>query len=128
MSPQFRALRFQPRSRPLFDSSRVLEYAKIRTVLHSSVIEGELDVLGSEKRGIVKGSDRTANHSRSSHNVANNPNIILLYIACSRLSDRGEDAKVKGTRKVGGAEKSGKRKGQFPPVFFYVRAFSIQRT
>ena len=27
--------------------------------------------------------------------------------ACSRLSDSGEDAKVKGTRKVGGA---GKRK------------------
>ena len=27
-------------------------------------------------------------------------------VACSRLSDSGEDAKVKSTRKVGGAKKS----------------------
>ena len=26
----------------------------------------------------------------------------VLFLACSRLSDSGEDAKVKGTRKVGG--------------------------
>ena len=47
---------------------------------------------------------------------------FAAIIACSRLSDSGEDAKVKGTRKVGGAKKR-KRKGgsrpfspQFPPV------------
>ena len=28
----------------------------------------------------------------------------VLFLACSRLSDSGEDAKVKGTRKVGGAK------------------------
>ena len=33
---------------------------------------------------------------------------FVLRIACSRLSDSGEDTKVKGMRKVGGA---GKRKG-----------------
>ena len=33
-------------------------------------------------------------------------------VACSRLSDGGEDAKEKGTRKVGGA---GKRKGERAP-------------
>ena len=32
-------------------------------------------------------------------------------VACSRLSDSGEDSKVKGTRKVGG-EKKRKRKGE----------------
>ena len=32
-------------------------------------------------------------------------------LACFRLSGSGEDAKVKGTRKVGGAKKS-KRKGE----------------
>ena len=49
-------------------------------------------------------------------------------IACSRLSDCGEDAKVKGMRKVGGAGKKGKRK---PPLlspvsspFIFVFAFS----
>ena len=69
----------------------------------------------------MKGSDRTANHSRSSHNVPNKSQTTPIsnsYIARSRLSDRGENAKVKSTRKVGGAGKSGKRKGQFPPVFF----------
>ena len=45
-------------------------------------------------------------------------------IACSRLSDSREDAKVKGTRKVGGA---GKRKKEaaalLPPVFFLCSRF-----
>ena len=30
---------------------------------------------------------------------------LLFSLACSRLSDSGEDVKEKGTRKVGGAEK-----------------------
>ena len=34
-------------------------------------------------------------------------------VACSRLSDSGEDTKVKGTRKVGGAKKR-KRKEEIP--------------
>ena len=33
-------------------------------------------------------------------------------VASSRLSDSGEDAKVKGTRKVGGAGKRKKEKGR----------------
>ena len=37
-----------------------------------------------------------------------------IELACSRLSDSGEDAKEQGTRKVGGA---GKRK-KFPPELF----------
>ena len=37
--------------------------------------------------------------------------------ACSRLSDSGEDAKVKGTRKV----------GSFLSFYFRLRAFLIQR-
>ena len=37
-------------------------------------------------------------------------------LACSRLSDSGEDAKVKGTRKVGG-RKRGKGR-EFAPVLF----------
>ena len=32
-------------------------------------------------------------------------NLGGIVLACSRLSDSGEDAKVKGTRKVGGAKK-----------------------
>ena len=36
-------------------------------------------------------------------------------IACSRLSDSGQDAKEKGTLKVGGAKKR-KRKGEREPV------------
>ena len=36
---------------------------------------------------------------------------FVLRIACSRLSGSGEDTKVKGTRKVGGAEK--KEKGEY---------------
>ena len=40
-----------------------------------------------------------------------------------------EDAKVKGTRKVGGAEKKGTAPSlpSFLPFFFYVRTFSIQQ-
>ena len=41
-------------------------------------------------------------------------------LACSRLSDSAEDAKVKGTRRVDGAVSS--------PFYFCVRTFSIQRT
>ena len=52
-------------------------------------------------------------------------------VACSRLSDSGEDAKEKGTRKVGGAGKR-KRPPLLSPVsspfYFRVCAFSIQRT
>ena len=32
-------------------------------------------------------------------------NLGGVVLACSRLSDSGEDAKVKGTRKFGGAKK-----------------------
>ena len=60
--------------------------------------------------------DRVARHKRKDTTAgAKLKNAMLarsapfvLRIACSRLSDRGEDAKVKGTRKVGWA---GKRKG-----------------
>ena len=74
----------------------------------------------------MKGSDRTAYHSRSSHNVPNKSQttpISYSYIARSRLSDRGEDAKVKGTRKVGGAGKSGKREGSVSSCFFLSSRF-----
>ena len=37
--------------------------------------------------------------------------VIWRTLACSRLSDSGEDAKGKGTRKVGGAGK-GKKEGR----------------
>ena len=48
----------------------------------------------------------------------------------SRLSDSGEEAKVKGTRKVGGVGKREKEAPALPsflPFYFRVRAFSIQR-
>ena len=48
----------------------------------------------------------------------------------SRLSDSGEEAKVKGTRKVGGMRKREKEAPALPsflPFYFRVRAFSIQR-
>ena len=48
----------------------------------------------------------------------------------SRLSDSGEEAKVKGTRKVGGMGKREKEAPALPsflPFYFRVRAFSIQR-
>ena len=63
--------------------------------------------------------------------------ILYLELACSRLSDSGEDMKLKGTRKVDWA---GKRKKEgiessaapplpsFLPFYLRVRAFSIQRT
>ena len=41
--------------------------------------------------------------------------LFSIFLTCSRLSDSGEDAEVKGTRKVGGARKSSP---QFPPVLF----------
>ena len=42
-----------------------------------------------------------------------------LKIACSRLSDSGEDAKVNGTRgKVGGAKK-------FPVSFRFIFVFAL---
>ena len=47
---------------------------------------------------------------------------IFLSLACSGLSDSGEDAKERGTRKVSGEGKS------FLPFYFRVCAFSIQRT
>ena len=53
--------------------------------------------------------------------------LFMEFLACSRLSDSGENAKVKGTRKVGGKKKR-KRKGErasaapalpsFPPFNF----------
>ena len=61
----------------------------------------------------------------------------IFELACSRLSDSGEDVKLKGTRKVDWA---GKRKMEgvessaapplpsFLPFYLRVRAFSIQRT
>ena len=49
-----------------------------------------------------------------------------LDLACSRLSDSGEDAKEKGTRKVGGAEKT--VLPSFLPFYFRFCAFTIQRT
>ena len=39
--------------------------------------------------------------------------FLCPQVACSRISDSGEDAKVKGTRKVGGAKKR-KRKEEIP--------------
>ena len=53
-------------------------------------------------------------------------------IAFSRLSDCGEDAKVKGMRKVGGAGKKRKKEAtpslpSFLPFYFRVRVFSIQQ-
>ena len=39
---------------------------------------------------------------------------VYKVLACSRLSDSGEDTKVKGTRKVGWAGK--KEKGREPPL------------
>ena len=61
----------------------------------------------------------------------------FLILACSRLSDRGEDGKVKGAQKVGGGGGGGagegkrKKEAAFPlpsllPFYFRVSAFSIQ--
>ena len=49
-----------------------------------------------------------------------------LNIACSRLSDSGEDAKVKAHKKLAGWEKRKRNRPsspQFPPVLFCLRAF-----
>ena len=51
--------------------------------------------------------------------------LVRTSLACSRLSDSGEDAKEKGTRKVG---KKKKGRESFLPFYFRVSAFSIQRT
>ena len=50
--------------------------------------------------------------------------ILPLIVACSRLSDSGEDVKVKGTRKVVGA---GKRKEEVSSrfIFVFARAISV---
>ena len=53
--------------------------------------------------------------------------VITLYIACSRLSDSGEDMKEKDTRKVGGAKKRKRKKPLLSPVssrFIFVFALS----
>ena len=42
--------------------------------------------------------------------------MITLYIACSRLSDSGEDTKERDTRKVGGAKKRKRKKPLLSPV------------
>ena len=48
---------------------------------------------------------------------------VTRGLAFFRLSDSGEDAKVKGTRKVGGAKK-GKRRGPVSFRFNFVFALS----
>ena len=48
--------------------------------------------------------------------------LVRTSVACSRLSDSGEDAKEKGTRKVG---KKKKGRESFLPFYFRVSAFSI---
>ena len=53
--------------------------------------------------------------------------VITLYIACSRLSDSGEDTKEKDTRKVGGAKKRKRKKpllSQVSSRFIFVFALS----
>ena len=53
--------------------------------------------------------------------------MITLYIACSRLSDSGEDTKEKDTRKVGGTKKRKRKKPLLSPVssrFIFVFALS----
>ena len=59
--------------------------------------------------------------------IVHRMNSTQPCLACSRLSDSGEDAKVKGTRKVGGAGKRKKEKGKksFLPFYFRVCAFSL---
>ena len=77
-------------------------------------------------------------HSRTSQaNMLYRDQKVAKCIACSRLSDSGEDAKEwedakeEGTQKDGGTGKKKMGKKPFPPVFFFffhVRAFSVQRT
>ena len=56
-------------------------------------------------------------------------NLGGVVLACSRLSDSGEDAKVKGTRKVRWRGEKGEAPSlpSFLPFYFRLRAFSIQR-
>ena len=56
-------------------------------------------------------------------------NLGGIVLACSRLSDSGEDAKVKGTRKVRWRGEKGEAPSlpSFLPFYFRLRAFSIQR-
>ena len=76
-------------------------------------------------------------HSRTSQaNILHLDQKVAKCIACSKLSDSGEDAKEWGRREGGrhakrwrnGKKEKGKK--PFPPVFFFfhVRAFSVQRT
>ena len=46
---------------------------------------------------------------------------IYLELSCSRLSDSGEDAEVKGTRKVGGAKKL------FPVSFRFILVYALSQ-
>ena len=50
--------------------------------------------------------------------------ILYEAITCSRLSDSGEDAKVKGTRKGQWRQKG----NSFLPLYVHVHAFSNMRT
>ena len=57
-------------------------------------------------------------HSQTSQaNMLHCDQKIAKCIACSRLSDSGEDAKEEGTQKDGGTEKKKKEKKPFSPVF-----------
>ena len=51
-------------------------------------------------------------------------NLGGVLLACSRLSDSGEDAKVKGTRKVGGAKKGKPLLSSVSSRFTFVFALS----
>lgn len=58
----------------------------------------------------------------------------FLILACPRLSDSGEEGKVKGARKNGGGGGGRKKEKGSPlsspqsPLYFRVSAFSIQLT
>ena len=58
---------------------------------------------------------------RKKKNVEKFAAFSPVELACSRLSDSAEDAKVKGTRKVAPSLPS------FLPFYFRLRAFSTQR-
>ena len=59
------------------------------------------------------------------HGTTSNYYLVISILACSRLSDSGEDAKEKGREKV--AERAPPLP-TFLPFYFCVWAFSIQRT
>ena len=44
-------------------------------------------------------------------------NLGGSVLACSRLSDSGEDAKVEGTRKVGGISQTDRPRYKYPDIF-----------